>query len=417
MSIWTVRGKTPLEGSVTVQGAKNAVLPILAACILTGCETELTNCPQLRDVEASLNILRHLGCAVDRCGDVIHIDSTHITSCSIPHDLMRAMRSSVIFLGAIAARCGEAWLSMPGGCELGPRPIDLHLGAMRALGAEVSELGGDIVCYAGRLKGAAVELTMPSVGATENAMIAACAAEGETRILGAACEPEIVALQGFLRALGADMTGAGTPEIVIRGFTPRKKVGWRVMPDRIVASTLLCACAGAGGDVELRGVEPRDLGCVTDSLAAMGCEIRQTGRSVRLRSDGELRAAPIIQTRPYPGFPTDAQPLMMAAALKARGSTVFVENIFPNRYRQAAELCRLGADIRVQGRIATVTGVPALHGAAMRSEDLRGGAALVIAALGAEGESAIVDPGHIERGYDGLDAALRSLGADVEKID
>ncbi len=417
MSIWTVRGRTPLEGSVTVQGAKNAVLPILAACILTGCETELTNCPRLMDVEASLNILRHLGCAVDRCGDVIHIDSTHICACSIPHDLMRAMRSSVIFLGAIAARCGEAWLSMPGGCELGPRPIDLHLGAMRALGAEVSEQGGDIVCHAGRLKGAEIELTMPSVGATENAMIAACAAEGETRIKNAAREPEIVQLQGFLRALGADMDGAGTPEIVIRGFTPRQKVGWRVMPDRIVASTLLCACAGTGGQIELRGVDARDFATVTQTLEAMGCEIRQTSRTLRLRSDGALRAAPVIQTRPYPGFPTDAQPLMMAAALKARGTTVFVENIFPNRYRQAAEMLRMGADIRVQGRVAKVSGVSALHGAAMRSEDLRGGASLVIAALAAEGESAIVDPGHIERGYDGLDTALRALGADLEKID
>lgn len=417
MSIWTVRGQTPLEGSVTVQGAKNAVLPILAACILTGCETELTNCPRLLDVEASLNILRHLGCLVERSGDVIHIDSTRVTACSVPHELMRAMRSSVIFLGAIAARCGEAWLSMPGGCELGPRPIDLHLSALRALGAEISEQGGDIVCRAGRLKGARIELTMPSVGATENAMIAACAAEGETHILGAACEPEIVGLQGFLRALGADMDGAGTPEIVVRGFEPRRRVGWRVMPDRIVASTLLCACAGAGGDIELRGVRPRDLATVTQALEAMGCELRQTSHTLRLRSLGSLRAAPVIQTRPYPGFPTDAQPLMMAAALKARGSTAFVENIFPNRYRQAAELCRLGADIRVQGRLATVTGVPVLHGAAMRSEDLRGGASLVIAALGAEGESAIIDPGHIDRGYDGLDTALCALGADVKKFD
>ncbi len=415
MSIWTVRGRGPLEGSVTVQGAKNAVLPILAATILTGCETELTNCPQLLDVEASLNILRHLGCAVERSGDVIHIDSTRVSLCSIPHELMRAMRSSVIFLGAIAARCGEAWLSMPGGCELGPRPIDLHLEAMRALGAEVSEQGGDIVCRAGKLRGAHIALSMPSVGATENAMIAACAAEGMTRITNAACEPEIVSLQGFLRALGADMDGAGTPEIVIRGFTPRKKVGWRVMPDRIVASTLLCACALAGGDVQLRGVQPQDFASVTDALGAMGCEIGQTSHTLRLRSNALLRAAPLIQTRPYPGFPTDAQPLMMAAALRARGTTVFVENIFPNRYRQAGQLRRMGADIRVQGRVAMVSGVPALHGAAVSAEDLRGGAALVIAALGAEGESIINDPGHIDRGYDGLDTALRALGADVQK--
>lgn len=415
MNIWRVKGGAPLEGSLTVQGAKNAVLPILAACILTGCETELTNCPRLRDVEASLNILRHLGCAVDRDGDVIHINSTRLRSCSIPHELMRAMRSSVIFLGAVAGRCGEAWLSMPGGCELGPRPIDLHLNALRALGAEVEELGGDIVCRATALHGAHITLAMPSVGATENAMIAACAAKGETRISNAAREPEIVDLQGFLRALGADIDGAGTSEIVIRGFTPRGKVGWRVMPDRIVSSTFLCACAATGGEVELRGVTPAHFAGVTGALAAMGCEIREQSRSLRLRSNALLRAAPLIQTRPYPGFPTDAQPLMMAASLRAQGTTVFVENIFPNRYRQAAEMRRFGADIRIQGRVAMITGVPTLHGASVRAEDLRGGAALVIAALAAEGESVILDPGHIERGYDALDEGLRALGATVEK--
>lgn len=416
MKLWRVRGLRPLEGSLTVQGAKNAVLPILAACILTGCETELTNCPGLRDVEASLDILRHLGCRVSRDGDVIHIDSRSITSCAIPHDLMRAMRSSVIFLGAILGRCGEAALSMPGGCELGPRPIDLHLAAMRAFGAEVAEEAGEIVCRSSGLRGARIDLPMPSVGATENAMIAACAARGETIITNAAREPEIEELQGFLQALGADIEGAGTPIVRIRGFEPRPRVGWRVMPDRIVSATLLCAGAAAGGDVELRGVDPAHFACVSDSLAAMGCRVEAKSRSVRLVSRGDLMAAPMISTRPYPGFPTDAQPLMMAAALKAAGTTVFVENIFPNRYRQAEQMLRLGADIRIEGRVALVRGVRSLTGARVRSEDLRGGAALVVAGLAAEGETIVEDPGHIDRGYEALDASLRTLGAEIEII-
>ncbi len=414
MSIWRVRGGNRLEGSLSVQGAKNAVLPILAATILAPCETELTNCPQLRDVEASLNILRHLGCRVDRDGDIIHIDSRNITSSNIPHDLMRAMRSSVIFLGAILARCGEASLSMPGGCELGPRPIDLHLSAMRELGAEVSEEAGEIVCCSAGLEGALIRLRMPSVGATENAMIAACAARGASVITNAAREPEIEDLQGFLRALGADIDGAGTPIIRIRGFQPRAKVGWRVMPDRIVTATLLCACAGCGGDLELRGAEPRHVSGVTEVLRQMGCRIEERRLGLRLRSDGRLRGGALIVTEPYPSFPTDAQPLMMASSLRAEGLTTFVENIFPNRYRQAEQMLRMGADIRIEGRVAQVRGVRELHGAQVRSEDLRGGAALVLAGLCAQGETEILDPGHIRRGYDGLDEALRRLGGDIE---
>ena len=413
MNIWRVRGGRRLEGSLRVQGAKNAILPILAATILAGCETELTNCPRLRDVEASLNILRHLGCKVDWEEDVIHIDSRTVTTWAIPHDLMRAMRSSVIFLGAILGRCGMAALSMPGGCELGPRPIDLHLEAMRLLGAAVSEEDGEIVCRTAGLEGGHIRLRMPSVGATENAMIAACAARGETLITNAAREPEIEDLQGFLRALGADVEGAGTSAVRVRGFAPKERVGWRVMPDRIVSATLLCACAGAGGDLQLQGVDPAHLACVTESLGAMGCRFEAKSHSLRLRAEGRLMAGPPIITRPYPGFPTDAQPLMMASALRARGTTTFIENIFPNRYRQAEQMLLMGADIRIEGRVARVTGVERLHGARVRSEDLRGGAALVIAGLAAEGETEVLDPGHILRGYDGLDAALRSLGGDI----
>ncbi len=416
MSVWRIQGGYPLEGTMTIQGAKNAVLPVLAATVLTGCETELTNVPALRDVEASLNILRWLGCQVQRQGDVVRVDSRNAGRSDIPAALMREMRSSVIFLGAVLGRFGAASLSLPGGCELGPRPIDLHLAAMERLGARVECEDGEIRAAAPVLRGAVIGLPLPSVGATENAMIAACAAKGTTVITGAAREPEIVELQGFLRAMGADMDGAGTGTITVRGFEPRQRVGWRVMPDRIAAATVLCACACAGGDVELRGADPAHFVCVTDTLAAMGAEMTVKSRRVRIRCREELTGGQTIITRPYPGFPTDAQPLMMAASLKAAGRTVFVENIFSGRYRQAEQLRRLGADIRVAGRMASVTGVQTLRGARLRAEDLRGGASLIIAALGAEGESAVIDTaGHVERGYDGLDAALAALGAHIDR--
>ncbi len=417
MSIWRVQGGYPLDGSLTIQGAKNAVLPILAAAILTGCETELTNVPALRDVEASLDILRHLGCGGSRSGDVVSVDSRGLTGWCIPRELTGRMRSSIVFLGAILGRCGQVRIAMPGGCELGPRPVDLHLAAMKALGADVRVEDGQIVCTADGLTGGPVHLELPSVGATENAMIAACAAKGRTVITNAAREPEIVELQGFLRVLGADIDGAGTPMITVRGFSPNAHVGWRIMPDRIVAATMLCACACAGGDVELRGLDPAHTGSVAEELAAMGARLETGIRRLRIRCEDRLRGGRTVITEPYPGFPTDAQPLMMAASLKAEGRTVFVENIFSDRYRQAAELSRLGASIRVTGRTAVVTGVDRLHGAAVTAEDLRGGASLIIAGLGAEGETVVSDTGHVARGYEGFDRALEALGANIEIID
>lgn len=414
MSIWRVQGGYPLDGSMTIQGAKNAVLPVLAASILTGSEIELTNVPRLRDVEASLNILRHLGCAAERRDDVVSVEPRGLTGCRIPRELTGRMRSSVIFLGAILARCGQVRIAMPGGCELGPRPVDLHLAAMKALGAEVSLEDGEIVCRTDGLVGGTVELALPSVGATENAMIAACGAKGTTVITGAAREPEIVELQGFLRALGADMEGAGTSVVTVRGFAPEPRVGWRVMPDRIAAATMLCACATAGGDVELRGVDPEHVRSVTDVLEGMGAGIHTGSRRLRIRCAGRLRGGQTVVTRPYPGFPTDAQPLMMAASLRADGVTVFEENIFSDRYRQGLEMVRMGARIEISGRRAVVTGVERLHGAQVLAEDLRGGASLIVAGLGAEGETVVTDRGHVARGYEGLDRALAALGAHIE---
>ena len=415
MSVWHIAGGNRLSGSVTVQGAKNAVLPIMAASVLAPGETELLNVPTLRDVNTTIRILRGLGCSVEREGDAVYIDSRSMSRSEIPHSLMRELRSSVIFLGALLARCGHARLSMPGGCELGPRPIDLHLMALRALGAEIDERGGDLICSApSGLRGAGIALPMPSVGATENAMLAACAAEGETVIMNAAREPEITELQTFLQTLGADVTGAGSATVRVRGKKLEPfRVGHRIMPDRIVSSTLLCACAAAGGDVELRAVEPRHFSTVLHSLSECGCDIMSNSSSVRLRSGGNLKAPMPVITGPYPGFPTDAQPLMLAACLKARGTSVFVENVFQNRFRFTEELQRLGARIHTEGRVAVVTGVEALHGAPTVATDLRGGAALMIAALSAEGETDILDSGHVERGYESFDERLAALGADI----
>ena len=415
MSVWHIAGGNRLSGSVTVQGAKNAVLPIMAASVLAPGETELLNVPTLRDVNTTIRILRGLGCSVEREGDAVYIDSRPMSRSEIPHSLMRELRSSVIFLGALLARCGHARLSMPGGCELGPRPIDLHLMALRALGAEIDERGGDLICSApSGLRGAGIALPMPSVGATENAMLAACAAEGETVIMNAAREPEITELQTFLQTLGADVTGAGSATVRVRGKKLEPfRVGHRIMPDRIVSSTLLCACAAAGGDVELRAVEPRHFSTVLHSLSECGCDIMSNSSSVRLRSGGNLKAPMPVITGPYPGFPTDAQPLMLAACLRARGTSVFVENVFLNRFRFTEELQRLGARIHTEGRVAVVTGVEVLHGAPTVATDLRGGAALMIAALSAEGETDILDSGHVERGYESFDERLAALGADI----
>ncbi len=413
MMIWHIRGGRPLRGTLPVQGSKNAVLPILAASILAPCETTLSGVPNLRDVGITLRILRHLGCIVELENGVMYIDSRPLSRCDIPHSLMRELRSSVIFLGAILCRCGEARLSLPGGCELGPRPVDLHLDALRALGAEITEQGGDIIANSAGLTGGRILLPFPSVGATENAMLAACAARGDTTILGAAREPEIADLQRYLRRLGADISGAGTAEITVRGFQPKPAVEHRVLPDRIVASTLLCAAAASGGEITLTNGNPSHFLTVLDSLSEAGCDIITQSDTVSLRAPARLTAPRPIVTRPYPGFPTDAQPPLMAACLKARGTTVFTENIFQNRYRHAAELRRLGAEVSIEGRVAYITGVERLTAAPLTAGDLRGGAAMVVAALSAEGETEIFDEDHISRGYDRLDLQLGALGADV----
>ena len=417
MNCYQIEGRHPLEGCLAVQGAKNSVLPILAACLLAPGRSVIHNCPDLSDVAATLDILSLLGCRVDRDGDTVTVDANGLCRGEIPDRLMREMRSSVIFLGALLARLGTAELSYPGGCELGPRPIDLHLGALRALGAEIREDQGCLCCRGGRrLRGRELCLSMPSVGATENAMLAACGCPGTTTIVGAAREPEIVDLQNFLRAMGADVSGAGSTAIVIRGGRPLYPARYTIMGDRIAAATYLCAAAAAGGEVELTGVDPNHLSAVLACLEEAGCEIHTRQGGVALACHGPLQGISPVRTAPYPGFPTDAQAILMAALAGGEGATMFVENIFDNRYRHVDELRRMGASIQVAGRVAVVSGVGGLHGACVHSTDLRGGAALVVAALGAEGTTQVCGLKHIHRGYDGLDRCLRQLGAHIEHI-
>lgn len=417
MNVFTISGGRPLEGSLTIHGAKNSVLPILAATVLCPGVTTIQNCPPLSDVTASLTILTHLGCRVTQEGDTVTVDASTLTRQNIPDSLMREMRSSVLFLGSILGRTGQVSLSYPGGCELGPRPIDLHLDALRTLGAEIREGPEGLICGAAQLHGGSITLPLPSVGATENAILAAVSASGVTTITNAAREPEILDLQRFLCALGARVSGAGGSVITIQGGLPLHGGTYRVMGDRIVACTYLAAAAAAGGEIELFGVDPIHLVPVTDLFQSAGCEIRTGERVLHLTRRGPLHGGTTIRTAPYPGFPTDAQAPVMASLCGAQGTTLFVETVFQSRYRHVDELTRMGAEIRTEGRVAVLTGVPRLHGAHVRAHDLRGGAALVVAGLGAEGVTTVEGLEHIDRGYFRLEDDLRRLGAEIQRID
>ena len=416
MKHFLVSGGEQLHGEVHIQGAKNSVLPILAATVLCDGVSALEACPHLSDVETAMNILRELGAKAAWQGNTVCVDASSLSRCSVPEGLMRQMRSSVIFLGALLARFGEAELFYPGGCQLGPRPIDLHLRALGELGAEITVEGGAIRAKAKKLRAAELTMDIPSVGATENAILAATAAEGITVIRNAAREPEIVDLQRFLRSLGVKIRGAGSSSITIEGGSRFREGHHRVMPDRIVAATYLAAGAACGGEIRLVGAEEKRLQTVLAPLRAAGCEISCDKEGISLRRKGALLAVPPIRTATYPGFPTDAQAVLMAALLKSRGTTVFVENIFANRYRHVDELARMGADIRVEGRVAVVNGVQRLQGADLYCTDLRGGAALAVAALSAEGESVLHEIHHIERGYEDLAGDLTALGAAVRCV-
>ena len=414
MNKLVIDGGIPLKGEIAVHGAKNSSLPLLAATILSGGECVLHNCPALSDVDAACRILSYLGCSVRREGATVTVNTEKLSHFDVPDDLMQEMRSSVVFLGAIAARLGRVRISFPGGCDLGARPIDLHLSALRQLGLDIREEHGYLNCISsGRLKGTSISLSFPSVGATENIMLAAVTASGETVINNAAQEPEIVDMADFLNKCGARIHGAGKSRVRIDGGKKLYGTEHEVIPDRSVAVTYLCCAAITGGEIRLVHIRPDDIGSVLPVLTEMGCLVRCSGDAVLLKAPEQLKGGGTIRTMPYPGFPTDAQAPLMALSTLSDSATVFVENIFENRFRHAGELCRMGANIRTEGKIAVVQGVPKLYGASVQATDLRGGAALIIAGLAAQGETVIGSMSHVLRGYENIEQNLKELGAHV----
>ncbi len=412
-----INGSKRLTGEIEVHGSKNSVLPILAACVLSQGENIIHNCPMLSDVDAALKILVELGCKVKREEHTVCVDSSGVNGFEISDSLMREMRSSVIFLGAILGRTGKAVLSTPGGCEIGLRPIDMHISAMEQLGAEVFEEHGRLhfECKNG-LRAARVILPFPSVGATENIMIASCVAKGTTVITNAAREPEISDLADFLNGCGAKIHGAGDSTIIIDGVEKLTATTHTVIPDRIAASTYLIAGAITHGRVCIKEIIPAHLGALIPVLKQSGCDVSVSNRWICISSPPRLSRVKTVRTMPYPGFPTDVQAPLTAMLSVADGTSVVVENIFECRYKHVSELIRLGAKINVEGRTAVIEGVPYLTGASVVSPDLRGGFALVIAGLAAKGETVISGVEHIDRGYENPEKLLSLLGADIKRI-
>ena len=415
MSRFIIDGGKKMEGEINAQGSKNAVLPILAATILSDGKNMIYNCPRLRDVDMTIEVLKNLGCRADFEGDCLEVDASDISGYTIPDELMRQMRSSIIFLGAIIARFGRAEISMPGGCEIGNRPIDLHLSALKKLGVDITESHGFIHCVREKQVPADIHLNFPSVGATENIMLAACMTDGITTVDNAAREPEIVDLGRFLNRMGAKIRGVGTDRITICGVHKLYGAAHKIIPDRIVSATYLACALASGGTLSIKGANPKDMGAMLSVLRNMGAEIYDDKKKLVIVSPKKLKSIGTIKTMPYPGFPTDIQSPFMALATQCDGSSVFVENIFENRFRHIEELIRMGADIKTDGRVAVVIGKSALTGARVAAPDLRGGAALVVAALAADGITEIDNIKYIDRGYETMENALSLCGVGIKR--
>ncbi len=417
MSKLIINGPTRLNGEVCIHGAKNSVLPILAATILCNGKSTIHNCPKLSDVNNSLNILRYLGCKCSFKNNIAVIDSETLHCCVVPDSLMLKMRSSIIFLGAILGRCGSAVITSPGGCELGPRPIDLHISALKRMGAAVHEGYGRIEFNAPNgLKGATINLSFASVGATENIILAAVTAKGTTVIHNAAKEPEICDMVRFLNSCGAKIYGGGTDTITINGVKGISGCSHTIIPDRIVAATYMAATAVTGGEILLKNVEPEHLTTISSVFCEAGCELKCFEDSIYFKAPERLKNVSMIRTAVYPGFPTDAGPLVLTMLSLACGTSVMVENIFQNRFRYVDELRRFGANIRIEGKIAIIEGVSSFSAAPCKCTDLRGGAALVVAAVAAKGTTVISDIHHIKRGYENIDTTLAMLGANINEV-
>ncbi len=416
MDRYIINGGQRLYGTVEIQSAKNTVLPLLAASVLTDEEVKIRGIPAINDVENMLRILVEVGCKVKRQKGCALIDSSNAASHEIPTRLTKELRSSVFMLGSVLTRFRRAKISYPGGCDIGLRPIDLHLSGLKRLGVEIVEKDGYIDCKAEKLVGADILLDFPSVGATENIMLAAVKAEGITVLRNAAKEPEIVDLQNFLNAMGARVQGAGGGTIVVEGVKRLRGVDYVPIGDRIEAGTFLIAAATCGGEIQTQGVPPENIAALLHKLRENGCKIHTKNDRIELISDGKLQSVGLVETTPFPGFPTDLQAQYAALCATASGATLVVENLFETRYRYAAELKRMGADITVRGRTALIRGVERLHGAYLTAGDLRGGAALVIAGLKSEGQSVVADLSHIDRGYADFEGKLRKLGGKIRRV-
>ena len=410
-----IKGGNKLNGEVKISGSKNASLPIIAASILSGKKTTLFNVPDIHDTQVTLKILRYLGCKVYKNHDRIEINSKYIDKMEVPESLMRKMRSTVILAGALLGRFREVTFSYPGGCDIGARPIDLHLKSFKKLGINIAEEYGFIRCSCDKIVGADIDLDFPSVGATENIILASVFAQGKTSITNAAREPEIVDLVNILNKMGARISGEGTNVIEIEGVTKLHEVKYRVMPDRIEAGTFLCAGAMAGGKIKITNARTEQLIPIISKLEEAGCQIEKDNTSVTLQAPKRLKAIE-IKTMPYPGFPTDMQSIFGSMLSFAKGTSIITENIFENRFKYLQELKRMGAKSKQEGNVAIITGVKMLTGAKVKSTDLRGGAAMVLAGLKAKGITEVTNIEYILRGYEGLETKLRKLGADINLV-
>ena len=411
---YIIKGGNKLEGEVKISGSKNASLPIIAATILNSGKSTLYNVPNIHDTQMMFEILKKLGGKIEKKNNKIIIDTSNINKFEIPDDLMRQMRSSVILVGGLLGKHRKATFSYPGGCDIGARPIDLHLKNFEKLGINITKNYGNISCKCDKIMGEKIDLDFPSVGATENLMLASVLGEGITIITNAAREPEIIDLQNFLNKMGAKIIGAGTSQIEIEGVKSLKDISYNIMPDRIEAGTFLCATAITSGKAKLTNLNPEYIIPVITKLEEAGCKIKTDKDSIEIVAPKRLKAIN-IKTMPYPGFPTDLQSLISTTLTIARGTSVIIENIFENRYKYMQELNRMGAKTSVEGKTAIIKGVRKLYGAKVKATDLRGGASMVIAGLAAKGITTVENIEYILRGYENFEKKLNALNANIRK--
>ena len=413
MSEYIINGGNKLEGEVKISGSKNASLPIIAATILNGGKSTLYNVPKIHDTEMMFEILKRLGGTVEKKKNKIIIDTSKIEKFEIPEDLMRQMRSSVILVGGLIGKYRKAIFTYPGGCDIGTRPIELHLKSFEKLGINIKKNYGNIECFCDKIVGEKIDLDFPSVGATENAILTSCLAEGKTIINNAAREPEIIDLQNFLNKMGAKVKGAGSSQIEIEGVKHLKDVSYNIMPDRIETGTFLCLAAINRSNILIENADATHITPVIDKLEGMGCNIEIEKNKIQIKVPKKIKAVD-IKTMPYPGFPTDMQSIFVSLLTTVKGTSVVVENIFENRYRYVQELVRMGAKITIEGKTAIIKGVKKLYGANVKATDLRGGAALVIAASVAKGTTKVDNIEYILRGYENFITKLQNLGLDIK---